>query len=564
MITMVKRYALLVACILAIALLAVAVYYPFLHNALVFDDQNFFPTLHVYDAAQTPFSFAPRNFPYFTLGFIHVLFNSVEANRIFSLSLHVLTAWVLFALLYVWLRLASNPEPNERRVNKQAAFVAFSGAAWFAISPVAVYGAGYLIQRTILFATFFSLLSLWYFTRAFRENRTLDLIPAALFYSAAVFSKEHAILLPLAAAVFAQLHPVEWRVKVKRIAIYLALCLPAAIAVLISMKYVVATRYEVSGGDVALQIKNLPLIHSALGAWLVSAVIQANLFFDYIKYWLLPDVGTMSADMRIDFTAMWNDAKTFPLVAFFLALPLAGLYLTRRSGHAALFGCGLLYAWLLYMTELSTVRLQEPFVLYRSYLWAPGFVVMALALLHRLRWPIVLGIFVLAMPTVMTSSENRLESLSSEGRVWQDAAAKLRSEAMPGSDRILYNLGLQQLRDKAYLDAIQSFTSSIRQNPKVSQSYYQRGSAHYALHEYGPTMADLDRAIELNGQFGAAHYARGLVFEQFGCFNEARQAYLASRDLGLTVATLKLRALENDLPKQDQTKRAPERRPFCD
>ena len=64
--------------------------------------------------------------------------------------LHVGCAWALFALL------------RSLEVRRPAAF---AGAALFAVHPVAVYGAAYLTQRSIVVATLFALLSLLMFLR---------------------------------------------------------------------------------------------------------------------------------------------------------------------------------------------------------------------------------------------------------------------------------------------------------------------------------------------------------------------------------------------------------------
>ena len=54
--------------------------------------------------------------------------------------------------------------------------------------------------------------------------------------------------------------------------------------------------------------------------------------------------------------------------------PLLPVTLIWRGGRLGLLGFALLAPWLLFATELSAVRIQEQFVLYRSYLWmAPAF-----------------------------------------------------------------------------------------------------------------------------------------------------------------------------------------------
>ena len=40
--------------------------------------------------------------------------------------------------------------------------LAFFGAAWFLVHPVSVYGVAYLAERSIVLATLFSLIALWF------------------------------------------------------------------------------------------------------------------------------------------------------------------------------------------------------------------------------------------------------------------------------------------------------------------------------------------------------------------------------------------------------------------
>ncbi|EFK97765.1 hypothetical protein LDC_0180 [sediment metagenome] len=73
----------------------------------------------------------------------------------------------------------------------------------FVMHPVAVYGAAYLIQRTILLATLFSLLSWLCVLRGLEERKPLWLWLSVLCYVDAVLSKEHAVMVPAVGALLA-------------------------------------------------------------------------------------------------------------------------------------------------------------------------------------------------------------------------------------------------------------------------------------------------------------------------------------------------------------------------
>jgi hypothetical protein len=538
---------------IVIALLACILYLPFLKNGIVFDDNNLFTNLAIYDFA-TPFNIRPRTFPYFTLAFVEIQTHSIEVHRIVSLTIHILCAWVLYALLAGLMRRGATMSSSNLLDNKHlilnTATVAFIGAAWFAINPVAVYGAGYLAQRTILFATLFSLLSMWFYYRALEKNRTADVITAAVFYSAAVLSKEHAIMVSLATIAMTSLYQDNFRLNVKRAGLYLMLCLPAAIVTITGKTEVIGNSYEPDAAGLISMLHQIALFNHRWGQWLASILVQASLFFDYPGYWTFPDIRSMSADMRIDFIQILNSWQTVPKVALFFASPVAALLLMKRSGLEKIFACGLWYCWVLYLTELVSIRIQEPFVLYRSYIWAPGYALMFSAVCYMIprRWMIIASIPVFM--SFLLLARNRLESLATEGSVWMDAAAKLKSEKLIGSDRILYNQGLEFVNEKEYGRAIANLSRVIELRPRLPRAYLQRGVAYYSAQEFSKALTDLNLAVELNKKDGRTRYARAIVLEHVGCYTKAAKEFRASLEYGMPMAAMKIAMLSKKIEEK--------------
>lgn len=551
--------------LLLIVALAMALYVPFLSNGLVFDDRGLFTSMMVYDSALLPFNLQPRTFPYFTLGLIQVLSGSIEVNRIFNISLHLACAFTLFFLLRDLLRQAVRAS-NSQRIDfrpdpKRVQLLAGLGAGIFTIHPIAVYGVAYLAQRTILFATLFSLLSLCFYRRAFEKNRVADFFTAALFYSMAIFSKQHAIMLPLAAVFLAALYEQNLRLVYKRILLYLVLCLPAAWLVLSMTTQVVASSYEPSVGAMVAQMNKailLQLQHETAildqpsGRWLVSILMQAGFFFDYFFYWMVPDVRVLSVDMRFNFVDIWFSWTTYLKAFFFFLSPLIAIYFLRKKGLIALFCCGFLYSWFLFLTELAAVRFQEPFVLYRSYLWAPGYFIMLVAVCAHFssRWlaiaatPLLIICFLLA--------RDRLHSFVDESALWKDAAQKLTSTELVGSDRIFYNRGNAYLAEKKYAEAIADYSLMIQRNPTFPYAYYNRSLAYLSLKQNKEALADVDSSLSLEPNNAATMYTRGFILEGQECFEQARNAYATSLALGNLVAKLKLA----DLNKKNATRKS--------
>src|SRR5262249_40825850 len=155
--------------------------------------------------AASPFGLGIRIPAYFSLALVETTIGGMVAHRVVSLILHVACAGAIYALA---------------RSLQLRPLAAFAGAALFAVHPVAVYGAGYLVQRSILLATLFSVLSLLMFLRGLRSGRVSDALGAGLLYAVAVLSKEHAILLPAAAAAFAPLSGQAPRLALRNTAVY--------------------------------------------------------------------------------------------------------------------------------------------------------------------------------------------------------------------------------------------------------------------------------------------------------------------------------------------------------
>src|SRR5713101_4362895 len=238
-----------------IAGLACGLYWPFLGNPRVFDDWTFFSGLKFAYFATHPFGLDLRLPPYFSLAVTEVLVGSTEAHRLVSLAFHIACALALYKLIYDLLRTVLPSDRPGSEAQSNAAAWAFLGAAAFAIHPVAVYGAGYLVQRTIVFATLFSLLSIVLFVRGLARGRHADAISAALMYSIAVLSKEHSVLLPVAAVLALSLIRVDVRFSVRHAAIYLSACAPAVIFVTLLQKSLIGEAYEPDFAVVATQIE---------------------------------------------------------------------------------------------------------------------------------------------------------------------------------------------------------------------------------------------------------------------------------------------------------------------
>ncbi len=179
---MINRFASAVF-LLAISLATAGLYAPFASNALVFDDHYVFSSRRVFDLALGFSLDQTRSLPYFLIGFVHVLSDANLAwNRYASIVLHCLVSFALFFFLKRALARVCRDAAARLRV---AGLICL----WMALNPVAVYANGYLIQRTIVLATLFGLVSATLYLRAQQQERTVDLLSAAALAFLSAMSK---------------------------------------------------------------------------------------------------------------------------------------------------------------------------------------------------------------------------------------------------------------------------------------------------------------------------------------------------------------------------------------
>jgi tetratricopeptide (TPR) repeat protein len=183
----------------------------------------------------------------------------------------------------------------------------------------------------------------------------------------------------------------------------------------------------------------------------------------------------------------------------------------------------MLYPWILFLVELTSVRFQEPFVLYRSYLWAPGIIVALTAALTYLPRKLALALLVAAMPVLAIQARDRLETFSSPLALWEDAAAKLPPHAVPGGYRTLFQLGRELLYSDQADKAIATANRCMAEYPRTPQCYLARGSIHLFLEQYAEALPYLTRALELDPGSGITRHHRGVALEKLGRVAEARE-----------------------------------------
>jgi len=451
--------------------------------------------------------------------------------RMGNVMLHAANAIALFFLLQRLFQVTLASGDTSDDAPSSSAWFAFFGALIFALHPIAVYGVAYLIQRSTLMATLFVLLMLRVYLESLLRGGWYWMLAAALFYFAALYSKEHSILAPGVALAMTFLVRKPSAALLKQIAPYAILLalLAATVVYIVIARGLLGATYEPFA--IMQGVTDLPNIY-----WL-SILTQSWLFFKYLGLWLLPNPAWISVDMREPFAISLFGWHTLGLTAF-LAYFCAAVWLLLKQGRMGLLGFSLLFPWILFLTELSTVRIQEPFVLYRSYLWMPG---LFAALPVVFGWLSPKKTFLLlgaACLLLIPLALNRLHTFSSTLLLWDDAEKLVRDKPyIYGAERIYFNRGTELGHLGRYDEAIADFDKAITAHP-YDFMYGNRATAYYFLGRYQEALRDFDRAIALNPGNPNSYNGRALTYRALGNFTAAQEDFTKSCAMGGYVGNL--------------------------
>lgn len=514
-----------------LAFAAALLYGAFLSNPLVFDDIYFFLAGAPAKYVAQGFQFIPRWWVYYSMGLTTVEIGpELVWLRLGNLILHIATAITLYA--FIRRLLHDLDDAPKTGINTELA--AFLAALLFTLHPVAVYAAGYLIQRTIVAATLFSLLTWLAFWLGLNGERRW-LWASALFYFIAAFSKEHAVMASAVCMALWALHSrscIPNYPRVKEILAVLALqALTAVLVTYLAINGATEILAPEMMRDMAERGFKIPegMEHP------LSLLTQAGLFFKYLGLWILPNIGWMSVDMREPFSLSFAAQHLLALTAFCL-YPVIAIVLLLRGNSTSLIGFSLLVPWLLFATELISVRLQEIFVLYRSYLWAPALFVLIAMVLRRLSKQLAIIIASLLLVFLFAFSFDRLTSFSHRYLLWDEAARLAeKNEKLPGVAglaRIYHNRGLALYREGFVDKAIEDYDRALARKPDYSYVYNDRGAARLDIKDYAGALKDFDTSIRLKNDYVRPYAGRALALAAMGRTRDAKDAFDLACSLG--------------------------------
>lgn len=502
----------LIGCLIA------ALYGQFLHNPIVFDDLYVFMLDNDGHSAVEQFAnpnlYDLRALPYITLAWNAHLFGfDLPPFRIENLLLHwfVVIALALFVLrLYraVLLNLSVRGEPVEpllpstssgrtvldaTQANTGMMTAVLVMVSLFALHPVAVYATGYLVQRSIVMATLFSVLTLTAYLKGSSGGNKGWLWASVFLYFMATHNKEHVIMLPAVIVAMTVLVHEDWRAHLRRNWMIFAAYAVIGLLTLYQIRSAVGHAYEINAGE--MFEGKIPEY-----AFFYSVLTQTWLFFKYGLLWLLPNPAWMSVDMREPFAQSVFSGYGAALLAYLL-YGFVALRLLLKRGQRGLIGFALLFPWLMFATEFSTVRVQEIFVLYRSYIWAVGGVILLPLALMRFNARLTLLLSVLFAATLFMISMERLASFSNPILLWDDAEKLVKDRpSLPGVGRIYYNRGTEWMKAGMLDKALPDLQKATHLSPEWAPAFDNLGVLYSKLGQRELAIQAYSRAIDLDQQ----------------------------------------------------------------
>ncbi|MEI6707470.1 MAG: hypothetical protein WCK96_10095 [Methylococcales bacterium] len=519
--------------LLALSVPVVIIYAQFLGNPLVFDDAGFFHSEEFSYYLHRLFIFNLRWLPLATFVWTRQVFgDAIIWLRLGNLLLHLATSATLFFFLRRLFELVIPIEVNDKTLS--SFWLAFFGALIFALHPVSVYAVAYLVQRTTLMATFFTLLTWRLFLEGLiRENR-LWLTASALSYFLAVLSKEHAIMTPaVTVALLLLISPQpQQRIKLVWSTFVLYALIGAFAGFQRQSEHILGQAYEPIASEL---ISRLGEDFDARFVYPLSMLTQSFVFFKYLWIWLIPSPSLMSIDTCQTFALrLWSFPEVLGLIGFFI-YPFLAVRLLLQRGLKGLLGFGLLCPWLLFFTELATVRIQEIFVLYRSYLWMAGLFACLPFLCQKLTAKQTVITLTCVACLLIPLTLLRLDTFSHSFKLWDDAKNRIKDDkSCPTMDRILNNRGRQLMMLNRYPEAIEDFNRSLKENkwqkkPKISElanNYYNRGFAYLKTQQFRLALDDFNTIVEpIPKAWIDLYFYKAQAFEGLHELTSAQQFY---------------------------------------
>lgn len=481
----------------------VALYGGYLHNPLVFDDFSLLNDKSIAAIAAGPkFVAIPRWLVNLSFGITYQLAgNDIVWYRLGNVLIHTLSVVMIYFFIA---RLVGAVGVEKGPISTDTVrLAAFLGAIWFAFQPVAVYGVAYLIQRSIIMATFFGICALHSYLIGIATGAARWLVFSLLLYALALSSKEQAVMLPIAALGISLLLGKPGLPQIRKhglpVGIVLLFAIAIAVWVVVFKKDLLfGAPYEPRAFEILRQMHSYQMGPNLENAYQLSILTQMHLFFKYLLVWVIPFPGWMSIDLREPLATSLTAFPYLVSAAAFIAYPIAAILLIRKGGRLGLAGLGMVFPWIMYLPQLSAIQVVEIFVLYRSYLWMSGLplVVAALFLGSDKR---TLTVSAAAVVSIFCfAAVNRLDTFANRISLWTDAIEKNAGKLNQGAERSYFIRGLASIEEERFDEAVADFkaATALHSSTLLSALSGDRGIEYFHYNDLiGPTRRLLELKV---------------------------------------------------------------------
>ncbi len=414
--------------------------------------------------------------------------NSVLGYHIVNLSIHLITALILYLFLFHTLIIENNPV-----FFKNHAFgIAFIGTLLWAIHPIQTQAVTYIIQRMTLLAGLFSILSMYLYLMFKKTGNKLLLLFMILSILLAFGSKENTIFIPLLILLY------EWLFFQK--ADIKFFCRKRVILILLAIGFLLFL----------------------LGIFLEGISLFKNLFYQFIS----------NRVPGRDFTLKERLLTQLRVVLFYLSLIIYPNLERFNIDHdfiisksiinpiSTLFSAILI---LFLITWAWKIKKRYPFITWSIYWYFLNLLVessiigLEMVFEHRAYLPSMMVFPVIAMGLI------RIGQLS----------LLVRYPIIFRSIIIIIMIilgGSTFLRNRVWRDPVTLWSDSVKKSPLKARCYNNLGSALSEIGKKYEAMEMFKKALSLQPDYFYAHYNLAMRYEELGLYQKAlHHLWIASK-----------------------------------
>lgn len=404
------KYAL---AIVAAVFVAFEAYGPAMNGAFLFDDR-FLPFLRPGAEALTFSGWIGNTRPLLMFSYwANFKIGGTEpyGYHFVNLLLHVLNSAFVFLIVR---RLLDGTE-----ITRRILYASFAGLL-FLLHPLQTESVAYVASRSETLSVVFAYAALTVFLCRREITTTIPVAAAVLsLFGAAVFTKEHAAILPLVFLLADYFfNPREGSFSLEGIRKNWKLYLPLGLGGIAGIAYV--GRVVFSSNTTGFRMKDL--------TWSDYLFTQGRVLWTYLRLFVLP--AGLNADYDIPIShSPFDHGAIFGLIAF--AGLLTGAWVLRRKYPLAAFG---IFAFAILIAPTSSiVPIRDPIAERRMYLPFLGLTLVVVELLRRLKMET--GALIATLGGILAicavGTYRRAEVWSSPLTFWTDATEKSPAKARP-------------------------------------------------------------------------------------------------------------------------------------